>query len=543
MQTCFVQTIGLCFSILTPFHLNVLRTSPLWNSNSRLDYVRQTVRHNSVLGGNLEMKAATCVCYTRNCKPCVSGNRPRSQRNERYSKKASKMENSKVILEEPEAKKKLNTEEEGFPEEYTTEKFCDEKNIEALSTDALVKATLQLEKSLNYQTSNKKISRRTEPFSKHSLGKSSLESTLDELEVSFSDNTRLVTDEKNGNFELSVLGSSSVIAIRRGNNTVFNLKEYLENIQQSQTFRQSEELKLTENIKRVATADSMFKELCQRLNREPTVYEWADAVQVSIVELEEIMKLGRISKQALVTLHMGLIRMIAGEVLRSRFSVDAKTNFMDLVQEGSLGVLRAAEKYDGKLGWKFSTYASWWIRATMNRALEEHSRSVHIPVGVLESYHMAKKSATSLKEKLGRTPTDEEIARDMGISVKKLKFCIQSVHNRPISLDSFFSTSDSSKDDIHEKLSIPDSDTDGGIDKILESMLRTDLEQLIDEKLKPKEKQALTLRFGLEDGIPRSLEECGRIMALSCERVRKIVLAGLDKLRHPSVIKKLEVYA
>lgn len=137
------------------------------------------------------------------------------------------------------------------------------------------------------------------------------------------------------------------------------------------------------------------------------------------------MKRGRISKQALVTLHMGLIRMIAREVLRSRFSVDAETNFMDLVQEGSVGVLRAAEKYNGKLGWKFSTYASWWIRATMNRTLEEHSRSVHIPVGVLESYHLAKKSETVLKEKLGRTPTEEEVASYMGVSVKKLRLCIQ----------------------------------------------------------------------------------------------------------------------
>lgn len=154
-------------------------------------------------------------------------------------------------------------------------------------------------------------------------------------------------------------------------------------------------------------------------------------------KLEEIMKLGRISKQALVTLHMGLIRMIANEVLRSRFSVDAKTSFMDLVQEGSVGVLRAAEKFDGKLGWRFSTYAAWWIRATMNRALEEHSRSVHIPVGVIESYHLAKKSETALTLKLGRAPTDEEVAKEMGVSVKKLRLCIQVRNTNSIYLSLF----------------------------------------------------------------------------------------------------------
>ncbi|EME30976.1 RNA polymerase sigma factor SigA [Galdieria sulphuraria] len=547
MKTCSVESSGLCFSLVTPFHFNILRLQSHCKESSQLEYVQQTIKHSSGLGRYLRVKAITCVGYARNCKPCVTGNGPKSQRNERYNKKAAKVENSKVFDKESETYEELSTKDKGFPKEDITDKLCKDWDIEALSSDALVEATLQLEKSLNHQTSIKKTLKETQTLanketSNNSFSKFDLERTLDKLEKSYSVNTRFAKEQKSRNDELPILRNSSVVAIRNGNNSVFNLREYLENIQQSQAVRHNEELKLTENIKRGLLADTMFKELSQRLNREPTVYEWADALQVSAEKLEEIMKLGRISKQALVTLHMGLIRMIAREVLRSRFSVDAKTSFMDLVQEGSVGVLRAAEKYDGKLGWKFSTYASWWIRATMNRALEEHSRSVHIPVGVLESYHLAKKLETSLKGKLGRTPTDEEIAREMGVSVKKLRFCIQSVHNRPMSLDSFFSTADGSKDADSAKL-IPDSKTDEAIDTIVESMLRTDLEQLIDEKLKPKEKQALMLRFGLEDGVPRSLEECGRIMALSCERVRKLVLAGLEKLRHPSVIQKLEVYA
>lgn len=545
MYSCFSPHSSMSFIVVTPFHHNVLQKSKVSGETfSRPNSCKQTFEYTRLQKGSLSCKAATCVSYSKNCNPCVNTNTTRNRGNESDAKNAtSVVRNANSGSRRQEKKQELCEIARHLQEQEGSDKLSEEWDIEKMSTDELVKATVRLEKSLSsHKASNQKVSKVADTRSRKQYPKYSDVETVSDRRSE--DNVATKREQqKNGNSKASTLDVRSVTTIRRGKNTVFNLKEYLEHIQQCQSLRQNEELKLTENVKRVALADSAFKELCQRLDREPTVDEWANAIEVSVEKLEEIMKLGRISKQALVTLHMGLIRMIANEVLRSRFSVDAKTSFMDLVQEGSVGVLRAAEKFDGKLGWRFSTYAAWWIRATMNRALEEHSRSVHIPVGVIESYHLAKKSETALTLKLGRAPTDEEVAKEMGVSVKKLRLCIQSVHNRPMSLDSFFSTSDNSANTDRSSLCIPDSESEGTVDKIVESMLRSDLQKLIDEKLKPQEKRALMLRFGLEDGAPKTLEECGKIMRISCERVRKIVLAGLEKLRHPSVIRKLEVYA
>ena len=288
-----------------------------------------------------------------------------------------------------------------------------------------------------------------------------------------------------------------------------------------------------EDVK-AATNESLTKDLT--IN-DPVRMYLKEIGQIKLLSTEEELELAdritqgdEVAKATLAEANLRLVVSIA-----KRY-VGRGMLFLDLIQEGNIGLMKAVEKFDVEKGFKFSTYATWWIRQAITRAIADQARTIRVPVHMVETINKLARVERQMTLELNREPTEEELAKKMGTSVEKIRE-IYKIAQEPVSLE----TPIGEEDDSHLGDFIPDETNMSPEDFAINELLKDEISEVL-LTLTEREEKVIRLRFGLEDGRPRTLEEVGQLFGVTRERIRQIEAKALRKLRHPSRSRKLKDY-
>ncbi|MDM7953302.1 MAG: RNA polymerase sigma factor RpoD [Cyanobium sp. CZS 25K] len=330
--------------------------------------------------------------------------------------------------------------------------------------------------------------------------------------------------EAGGDLPKDAKAAKALASIKVGPKGVYtedSIRVYLQEIGRIRLLRPDEEIELARKIADLLELEEKAAEFEADKGHFPDTKEWAGIFEMPLIKFRRRLMLGRRAKEKMVQSNLRLVVSIAKKYMNRGLS------FQDLIQEGSLGLIRAAEKFDHEKGYKFSTYATWWIRQAITRAIADQSRTIRLPVHLYETISRIKKTTKTLSQEFGRKPTEEEIAESMEMTIEKLRFIAKSAQ-LPISLETPIGKEEDSRlgDFIEADIENPEQD-------VAKNLLREDLEGVL-ATLSPRERDVLRLRYGLDDGRMKTLEEIGQIFDVTRERIRQIEAKALRKLRHPN---------
>ena len=291
-----------------------------------------------------------------------------------------------------------------------------------------------------------------------------------------------------------------------------------------------EEIILANDVKQMLQVEIIRKKLAKKNQKQPTKAELTAAVGLDTPrQLDILLYKGKVAKRKMIRSNLRLVVSIAKRYL------NRGVPFLDLIQEGAIGLNRATEKFDPNKGYKFSTYAYWWIRQAITRTIANDARTIRLPIHIVEKLNKVKKAQRNLKQKLQRNPSETELATELKISAPQLRQLLE-LRRQSLSLNHRVGKAeDTELVDLLE-----DSDLQLPEDLMNETMMRQEISDVLDDVLTQREKDVICLRYGLSSSQPYTLEEVGGMFSLSRERVRQIQSKAMRKLRRPQVARRLK---
>ena len=371
-------------------------------------------------------------------------------------------------------------------------------------------------------------------FADMQLDAEQFEKILDFLEANNIDVLRITEDDSDEDILLDVDDDEEIevekidLSVPEGVSIEDPVRMYLKEIGKVPLLSAEEEIDLAQKMEAGAVAKEKIAILKKR--QETASAEEEEEIEEEIKSLQKDLNAGDEAKKRLAEANLRLVVSIA-----KRY-VGRGMLFLDLIQEGNLGLIKAVEKFDYRKGYKFSTYATWWIRQAITRAIADQARTIRIPVHMVETINKLIRVSRQLLQELGREPSPEEIAAVMNMPVERVREILK-ISQEPVSLE----TPIGEEEDSHLGDFIQDDNVPVPADAAAFTLLKEQLEEVLGT-LTEREQKVLTLRFGLEDGRARTLEEVGKEFNVTRERIRQIEAKALRKLRHPSRSRKLKDY-